>query len=326
MAARQATSLPPFASGRPRRLLLVVRTLQPDDGTLRALDIVRFLAGQGRWVPRLVAAEDGPLRSDFEEGGCPVQLVNPKDFFAATEPAAVQAALVSLGREIWWQHLNAVAVFDPASTWAEKLARQRGIAVFADPAGSVAWFAPRPGLTPEASAGFVAPIRGQARHGASVLREAVDHLTRHHPSLLAGRGIVVTDVRESSEEALFRADLAMDLSPGLTASASPAMAAAVVCPAFADHPHRNLLSALAAGVPLITTTTPMLSSALGPNEMRIVPPGNPLALAHAIADLVANPAAARRRAEAAQRIVLACHAPDTQLPCWLGLLAETVRG
>jgi glycosyltransferase involved in cell wall biosynthesis len=326
MAAREPIFLPPFASGRPRRLLLVVRTLQPDDGTLRALDAVRFLTVQNRWVPRLVAAEDGPLHRDFEDAGCPVQLVNPEDYYAATEPAAAETALVALGRAIWWRHLDVVAVFDPAGTWAEKLAHMRGIPTFSDPGDSVAWFAPKLALTSEPGAGFVAPIRGQSHQGAWILLQAAAHLARHHSALLAGRGILVTDVRDTPEEVLFQADLALATTSAISPKASPPTAAAMICPAFAGHPHRQLLSALAAGVPLITTPTPLLSASLGSNEMTVIPPGNPLALAHAMADILANPAAARRRAEAARRIVLARHAPDRQLQRWLELLAETVRG
>ena len=62
----------------------------------------------------------------------------------------------------------------------------------------------------------------------------------------------------------------------------------------------------------------------GPHEVAIVAAGNPLALAHALVDLAANPGAARRRAAAAQRRVLAHHAPLPLLARWQAALESVV--
>ena len=318
------TSLPPLASGRPRRLLFIVRTLQPDDATLRALDVVHHLAKPGRWVTRLVATEDGPLRRDFEENGCPVQIVDPRAFFAATHPADIETSLRAIGREIWWHHLDAVVIFDPLSTWARTLAQQNGIPIFDDPADSLAWFARAPAFKYDPSASIVAPIRGQADQGANVLLRAADHLARHFPTRLDSRKIDVTDSRKTREEILFQADLAANTAAMVTHRPCPRTAAAFVCPAFTGHPQRTLLSALAAGIPLITTPAPLLTAVFGPNELSYVVPGNPLALAHAIVDVLANPAATGRRTEAAWRIVIGTYAPAVQLPRWEKLLETAV--
>ncbi len=323
--SRPPKAMPPLASGRPRRLLLIVRTLRPDDATLRALDVVRHLATTGQWVTRIVATEDGPLRREFEDGGCPVQIVDPRAYFAATEPTVIETALGALGREIWWRHLDAVVVFDPQSTWARMLAQQHGIPVFDDPAESLAWFAPGPSLIRDHNADFVAPIRGRANHGAGVLLHAVAHLARHHPTLLGGRKVIVAGLRETVEESLFLTDLSVNPAAGLTAGSLPLHAAAVVCPVLEGHPHRTLLSALAAGVPLITTPSPLLAGIFGPNEVSYIIPGNPLSLAHALVDLLANPAATDRRAEAARRIVVGTIAPAVQLPRWEKRLEAVVR-
>jgi O-antigen biosynthesis protein len=58
-------ALPALPSGRPRRLLLVLRTLREVDATGRALDVVRHLHAGGRWVARAVATEEGPARARF---------------------------------------------------------------------------------------------------------------------------------------------------------------------------------------------------------------------------------------------------------------------
>ena len=321
-----APVLAPLPSGRPRRLLIIVRSLQPDDATLRALDVARHLIASGRWAVRLVASEDGPLHDNFEASDCAVQLVDPRAFFAATEPAATASALQGLGRGIWWRHLDAVAQFDLASTWASQLAAQEGIPVFTDPAESLTWFAPEPIFTRDTLGMIVAPIRGTGAHGAGVLLHAADRLSRHHSTLLAAHKLIVTDARHTPEEQLFKTGLSYHHATTLSIekTGNPAAAAIVICPAFTEHPHRALFSALAAGVPLITTPSPLLTATFGPNEINFVPSGNPLALAHAMADTLANSAASNRRAAAAARIVIVGFSPNKQLARWEKLLEVAI--
>ncbi len=125
-------SLPALPSGRPRRLLIVIRSLLPNDSTLRALDLARYLISSHRWAARVVSAEDGPLRNDFEQAGTESLVVNPGPLFAAGDAAAMERALHGLQRQILWQHLDAVAVFDPVCGWAITLARQQNIPVLFD--------------------------------------------------------------------------------------------------------------------------------------------------------------------------------------------------
>lgn len=125
-------ALPALPSGRPRRLLLVTRSLLPDDATLRALDLARHLTASGRWAARLVSTEDGPLLQDFQRADVASLIVDPNPLFSARDETAMQGALENLGRQIWWSHLDAVAVFDPVCGWAIPLARRQGIPVLFD--------------------------------------------------------------------------------------------------------------------------------------------------------------------------------------------------
>lgn len=124
--------LPALASGRPRRLLLVVRSLLPNDPTLRALDLARHLTSSHQWAARLVSMEDGPLRVDFQGTNVESLVVDPEPLFSARDETAMQQALETLRRQIWWGHLDAVAVFDPLCGWAITLARQQKIPVLFD--------------------------------------------------------------------------------------------------------------------------------------------------------------------------------------------------
>lgn len=127
--ARALSALP---SGRPRRLLLVVRSLWFNDATLRALDLARSLVTSQQWAARVVSAEDGPLRHAFEAAGVESLVVKPQPLFSATDEPAMQAALAGLRRQIWWGHLDAAAVFDPICGWAIPLARVQGIPTLLD--------------------------------------------------------------------------------------------------------------------------------------------------------------------------------------------------
>lgn len=306
--------LPALPSGRPRRLLLVLRTLRPDDAARRALDVVRWFAAGGRWVARAISAEDGPLTASLEAANCPVQQVDLRAFSKARGVAA-DAELATLDRGIWWRHLDAVAVFDETSEWIAPLARQHGLPIFRDPSEELLWHAPDERMAFDASAPLVAPIRGAARHGAPTLL-----------ALAADSGadfeVAVTDVREDEEEQLFRASLRDPAS--VRVADAPPSCSAIVCPAWRDHPTHTLLTAIASGVPIITTPTAPLATTFRAGELVFIPPGNPLALRHAIDDLRARPEAALRRAAAAQRLVWGQHAPARQLPRWCAALEAAV--
>ncbi|MDQ5977099.1 MAG: hypothetical protein QG602_71 [Verrucomicrobiota bacterium] len=127
-----ARTLPDLPSARPRRVLLVLRSLWFDDATLRALDVARHLIASHRWAARVVSTEDGPLRQEFEQAGAESLIVNPAPLFAARDEPAAHAALAGLQRAIWWGHLDAVAVFDPVCGWALTLARRQGIPALFD--------------------------------------------------------------------------------------------------------------------------------------------------------------------------------------------------
>lgn len=312
-SAPAEANLPALPSGRPRRLLIVLRTLHADDGTRRALDVVRWLRTDKRWVARAIAAEDGPLRAGFEAAGCEIQMVDLRALTAAQGPASA-AELAALDRTIWWRHLDATALFDATSEWIAPLAQRHSVPLFRDPARALPWFALEERLEHNAAGPVVAPIRGLAAHGAPTLlgvaAESVDQ-----------PAIVIGDVRSSEEEELFRSSCA---DTALRLASASGTAAAVVCPAWRDHPVHALLTAAASGVPVITTPTAELAATFAHGEVAFVAPGNPLALAHALADLHANPAATERRAAAARRVVEAAHAPARQLPRWIGALAATL--
>jgi len=358
-------------SGRPRRLLLCTLNLQGDDSTRRALDVARHLTAGAQWSVRLLTTADGPLRAAFESAGVAVQIVNPQPVFSADSATAAAAALAALGRQIWFKHLDAMAVFDAECLWAAQLGRQHQLPVLVDcsretplpastalfSAGSVAsalvfasdtadrncatlfngvpaafvppWHSVELPVRPSGELGrphlMVAPIRGTAAQGAPLLLLAADWLARHHPDFAAQHRLVLTGLRDTREEQLFLRDVMLN-QPALMAIEAVGLdrAAACISPAFSDPQVRSLLNAAAIGVPIVTSASPALQEIFSPPEMAFVDAGNPLALAHALVDLAANPAATQRRALAAQRHVLAHHAPQPLLLRWQEALESMV--
>jgi hypothetical protein len=90
------------------------------------------LTSSHRWAVRIVVTEDGPLRANFEQAGAESLSINPAELFAAVDAAGAEAALSSLDRSIRWDHLDAVAVFDPLCGWALTLAGRRRIPTLFD--------------------------------------------------------------------------------------------------------------------------------------------------------------------------------------------------
>jgi len=125
-------SLPALPSGRPRRLLIVLRSLQPDDSALRALDLARKFYAEKSWAVRIVSTEDGPLRQAFEQVDAESLIVSPELLLTAPDEAAARHAFDQLKRQIWWKHLDAVAVFNSVCGWAASMARTQGIPVLFD--------------------------------------------------------------------------------------------------------------------------------------------------------------------------------------------------
>jgi glycosyltransferase involved in cell wall biosynthesis len=82
-----------------------------------------------------------------------------------------------------------------------------------------------------------------------------------------------------------------------------------------------LLEAIAAGVPVVTTAVGGVPDVIGPGEGLLVPPERPTALAQAIRNVQAHPAAAKQRAEAARVRLAVEFGPER----WLARYEEIYR-
>ncbi len=346
VSPRKLTALP---SGRPRRVLLVLRSLWPNDATLRALDIARHLTASSQWAARVVSTEDGPLRRDFEQAGVESLVVNPEALFAAPDEAAMQHALDGLRRQIWWSHLDVVVVFDPICGWAIRLARSRGIPVLFDcqtdapmtvdptaiPAvqsllrsswreASIVCFASAAAALAQTAQladrkATIIPqwhtpdltISADRRVGIVPLR-VIDWVARYHPEVAARWTFRQGPSGLNQAEQLARQDDAFN-APVLhrTADWSVADASLVLGPLFARGPLRPTLDAAVLGLPVAAPRSPTTEEWFAGTNLPLVADNDPLALVQTLLNPIASPAPALR----------ARHDPQTLLPRWAALLA-----
>ncbi len=355
-------TLDPLPSGRPRRLLFVVRTLWPDDASLRALDLARHLVGTHRWAIRLVTTEDGPLRDDFAQADVGSLVVNPAPFFAAGAAEDAERALADLARQIRWDHLDAVAVFDPACGWALTLAQRRGIPTLfdcladgpmqSDPTASQAvQDLQRVGWRAATALCFGAAVVAQAQHPlvgglpATVIPQwhsqplpapaatdapvalaplrTVVWLQRHHADVAARWRFQQGPAIAAGADRRAAQDEARD-APALVHGANWSVAGVSLClgPLFGRGPLRPVLDAAAAGIPVVAPRRPVTQEYFTATPLRLVDEDNPMALAHALI-AAGTPAGFPRRArEVIADHVRAHHGPDRLLARWETLLAS----
>jgi hypothetical protein len=357
--------LPALPSGRPRRLLLVVRSLLPDDATLRALDLARHLTASHRWAARLVSAEDGPLARDFAAADVASLVVNPGPLFTARDRTVMEQALHELDRQIGWPHLDAVAVFDPVCGWAITLARRRNIPVLFDclvdepcepdptaiPAvqallreswrsaaalcfGSAAaaqaqhrHLGDRPAgiIGPWHTPGLPSPVP-DSRVAFAPLR-TVAWLERYHPAVAARWQFVQGPAGRTDQERLARQDIEHQ-SGALQRADRWSVAGISLClgPLFGHGPLRPVIDAAAAGLPVVAPRLALTKEIFRDTRVPLVDQANPLALAHALLAWEALPASFQREAASLAPRFRAQHDPAQLLPQWERLLETVAAG
>lgn len=361
-ALTKKTATPPTAlaarpSGRPWRLLLGTRNLNPDDATLRALDAGRHLLSKNSWALRLVTTVDGPLRRAFEDAGIAVQIVDPRNFFSAPDKPAVDAALAALAKQIWWQHLDATVAFDPVCDWLLTLARRAHVPAFADwptaqtgaadneflnfSLSALPWHSAELATTPRAEARaqlsvpadvnlVVFPCAALATDGAQHALQAAAWLAARSPIPAARWRFVLLGGRQTSVAQALRRDAALSgVENFLVLNATDARwltAADVVGHVGSDDATlRPLLDAAALGTPIMASRDNHLAEfSFSRTDATLISPNNPLALAHALLDHAANPAAATRRAHTAQARVRQAHDPHALLARWQETLESAI--
>jgi glycosyltransferase involved in cell wall biosynthesis len=153
---------------------------------------------------------------------------------------------------------------------------------------------------------------GELRHlkGVDVLIEAMGLLSD------AGRPVSATIVGGGPEADAFKAlaqarGIVADFSGALPARQAFARGRLLIVPSRAESLPYIVLEAAAAGLPMLATAVGGIPEIFGPQSPRLLPPGEPAALAAAITAALADPAARRAAAETLRARVRAEFAAET---------------
>ncbi len=181
-------------------------------------------------------------------------------------------------------------------------------------------------ITPNADATEVVFI-GELRHlkGVDVLLDALAALGRE------GRPVSATIVGAGPDAAQFHAQAErLGLSSStrfhdpMPARQAFALGKIMVAPSRAESLPYIVLESAAAAVPLITTNVGGIPEIFGPRSHRLVPPGDATALARAIGEALADPAALRNEALTLRARVQAEFSADTMAEQVLAAYGEAL--
>lgn len=132
------TSLPPKAPPRhepavakppgkflPRTLLLATHGLSLQGAPRFLLELAQACAEAGDTI-KVVSAEDGPLRPEFEAIGATVRIVNCSPVHQSTDPADARAAIAKLVEQVDWHACDLVVANSFTTFWAVHAAKAAG--------------------------------------------------------------------------------------------------------------------------------------------------------------------------------------------------------
>lgn len=168
---------------------------------------------------------------------------------------------------------------------------------------------------------------GELRHlkGVDLLLQALASLREHRQV----RAVIVGDGPDAAHFHAMATALRLngDVSfPGaMPAAEAFPLGRCLVVPSRAESLPYVVLEAAAAGLPLIASNVGGIPEIVAGTEMRLVPPGDSAALAAAMLDVLADPAAAARTAAALRTRVEKVFHVGTMTDAVLGFYADAVR-
>jgi glycosyltransferase involved in cell wall biosynthesis len=181
----------------------------------------------------------------------------------------------------------------------------------------------------EGAAGYLLFVgRLRIRKGVEVLLAALRDLRRRIPGAvlrIAGDG----EHRAALERAVTGLDLAAAVSFLGTRDAAQVRtllrgAAALVVPSIYEGMPLVVLEAMEAGVPVVASAVSGIPEVVVGGETGwLVPPEDPEALARALAEVLTDPAEARRRGEAGRRRIVERYRPAAAAASWRAALERT---
>lgn len=315
-----------------RRLRPEVVQVHESDGAL-ALLTARLLSPWLSPRPLLVAL----LQVSYREERRAVRPLLAPDGRVLGEPGSVERRFRRLKAPLqialgWLTARLADRVLAPSAATAAELRRDYGVreaAVVPNVTGGLAVTLEEPGVAP----GYLLFVgRLRIRKGVETLFEALPALRRDFPDLrllLAGDG----EHRQALEEKAAALGFTTDTVQFLGRAGAPrvrgllAGARALVVPSTYEGMPLVILEAMEAGLPVVASAVSGIPEVVADGETGwLVPPGDPEALAAALADLLHRPEEGRRRGEAGRLRVEGRYRPAHAAALWRRAVASPPLG
>jgi len=112
---------------RPFRALVVTHNLNYEGAPIFVFELARHLAAQPGVRVTIASPQDGPLRARYEQLGLTVEIVDAAPFFAAKDPAGLEAAVAAFARRHPWAACDVVVANTLLTFWAVHVAAHLGL-------------------------------------------------------------------------------------------------------------------------------------------------------------------------------------------------------
>ncbi len=108
------------------RVLLLTHNLNLEGAPLFLLEYATHLVRAAGFGIEVLAAQDGPLRAQFEALGATITLVNPHEIFGAADEEIFHSRVNDVAHQIHWENIDLVVCNTLVSFWGVHLAKSAG--------------------------------------------------------------------------------------------------------------------------------------------------------------------------------------------------------
>jgi len=108
------------------RLLLLTHNLNYEGAPWFLLEYARWMAREAGFGLEVLAAQDGPLRAEFEALGAHITVVDVRDLFGAPDEEVFHARLADIKHQLDWDRIDVVVANTLMNFWGVHLAARAG--------------------------------------------------------------------------------------------------------------------------------------------------------------------------------------------------------
>lgn len=108
------------------RVLIITHNLNLEGAPLFILEYAKWLVNEAGFSVNVISAQEGPLRTSFEELGSNVTLMNAGDIYGSADEEIFHSRVAELSHQLDWENIDLVVCNTLANFWGIHLARLGG--------------------------------------------------------------------------------------------------------------------------------------------------------------------------------------------------------